>query len=48
MITDITFCARKCGNLECKRNLKNYPTEGTMYCSMANFANCKEYKEVKQ
>lgn len=48
MTTDITFCARECGNMECKRNLKNYPSEGTMYCSMANFIDCKEYKEVEE
>jgi len=48
MSADITFCSRKCGNMECKRNLKNYPKEGTVYCSMANFVDCKEYKEAEE
>ena len=41
---DITFCDRNCKNYECKRNKKRledwkYPV------SMANFIECKEYKE---
>lgn len=43
---DITFCNRKCKNYECKRNqkhLENY--EGSV--SIANFYECKEYKEIE-
>ena len=40
MITDITFCTRECGNMQCKKNLKNYPTEGTMYVFMSDFKDC--------
>jgi len=47
MTTDITYCSRECANMECKRNLKNYPKEGTLYASMCDFKDCKEYKEVE-
>lgn len=41
--TDITYCARKCDNMECKRNMKHI----TVYVgclSMCNFDDCKEWK----
>ena len=44
--TDITYCARKCGNMGCTRNMKHV----TVYfgcLSMCDFADCKEWKEDK-
>ena len=46
--TDITYCIRDCGNMECKRNkkvLQAIKDSGkTFYVSMYSFKECKEYK----
>ena len=39
--TDITYCSRKCGNMECKRNEK-YIKE--LYAPVSKFEDCKEWK----
>lgn len=41
---DITYCCRKCGNMECKRNKKHIP-EDAKYVSMSDFKDCEDYKE---
>jgi hypothetical protein len=45
--TDITFCARECGNMECERNRENLPYEINYFVSMADFKDCKEWREKK-
>lgn len=42
--TDITYCARECGNMECERNLKNV-TIYVGYMSMCSFDDCKEWRK---
>ena len=47
--TDITYCVRDCGNMECKRNkekLKNFEMGDfrTLYISQCSFDECKEWK----
>ena len=46
--TDITYCTRDCGNMECKRNIKNYPKEGCYYVWMCDFKDCKEWSEINE
>lgn len=40
--TDITYCVRDCGNMECKRN-KEYIQD--KYVSLASFDDCKEWRK---
>jgi hypothetical protein len=42
--TDITYCTRDCGNMECERNIEH--TKG-VYAPLwfSDFKDCKEYKE---
>ena len=43
--TDITYCTRDCGNMECNRNKEHlFFYEFTW---MASFDDCKEWKEVQ-
>jgi hypothetical protein len=44
---DITYCNRDCANKECRRNKANLPA-GEIYVSMAEFADCHEYKEEEK
>lgn len=39
--TDITYCSRNCGNMECKRN-KEYIQDKYFY--VGRFDECKEWK----
>ncbi|MBR6613198.1 MAG: hypothetical protein IKK84_00335 [Clostridia bacterium] len=47
--TDITYCTRECGNVECKRNVKmlmeNQYTWKCVNVSMTSFEDCKEWRE---
>ena len=46
--TDITYCTRECGNMECKRNKKTLQIleeERTFYISMCDFKDCKEWRK---
>lgn len=48
--TDITYCTRECGNMECKRNVTKFwediPTKGLIpFVSMTSFDDCKEWGE---
>lgn len=40
--TDITYCTRRCGNMECKRNKEYMKDEWGWW---ANFEDCKEWRE---
>lgn len=40
---DITYCCRKCANMECKRNQKRLP-EDVKYVSMSDFSDCSEWR----
>ena len=43
---DITFCARKCRNIKCKRNMKHAekaPLHG-LPLSMCDYSDCKEWE----
>lgn len=43
---DITFCIRKCYNVECKRNILNAPlSKEKRFISMSDFTDCKFFKE---
>ena len=39
--TDITYCIRDCGNMECKRNKEHIKND---WVFMATFPECKEWK----
>lgn len=41
--TDITYCIRDCGNMECKRNKQHLPYENKEVW-MSFFKACKEWK----
>lgn len=41
--TDITYCTRECGNMECKRNREHLPYENKEVW-MSFFNECKEWK----
>ncbi len=47
--TDITYCTRECGNMECKRNAKALmEKQYTWKCvnvSMCSFDECKEWRD---
>lgn len=44
--TDITYCTRVCGNMECKRNRKQFENEKyTRKVWMTNFEDCKEWRK---
>ena len=50
--TDITYCARECGNMECKRNWwihrdRILEIGEEVYVSQAQFIHCKEWREKK-
>ena len=45
-ITDITFCIRDCANVECERNKENLHYQ-MKYNRVADFPNCKEWKEIE-
>ena len=43
---DITFCARKCRNIKCERNMKHAekaPLHG-LPLSMCDYSDCKEWE----
>lgn len=42
--TDITYCTRECGNMECKRNKEHIKNDKNDWVFMATFPNCKEWK----
>ena len=47
--TDITYCTRECGNMECKRNVtklwEEIPIKGVIpFVSMTSFDDCKEWR----
>ena len=39
--TDITYCIRDCGNMECERNKCHIKND---WVYMATFTDCKEWK----
>ena len=44
--TDITYCIRKCSNMECKRNQKHLPYEiKNIWAS--DFKDCKDWESDK-
>lgn len=45
---DITFCNRNCNNKECKRNLESIKLPKDIFVSIANFKECKNFKEKKE
>lgn len=42
--TDITYCIRECGNMECKRNKANLP-ETFGFFWQSDFKDCKEWRK---